>query len=40
MAKCAQRSLEIGLFVVACTLVIVLGKGFDVNGEKDNGKRK
>ena len=40
MAKSVWNVLAIALILAMCTVWPALGKGFDANGEKDNGKSK
>lgn len=40
MAVKIQQIVTIALILIASVLVPALSKGFDVNGEKDDGKRE
>lgn len=40
MAVYVQRIVTIALILIASVLVPALCKGFDANGEKDDGKRE
>lgn len=40
MAKRIRIRLGVVVILLACSFVPALSKGFDANGEKDNGKRK
>lgn len=38
MAEIVWNTLAVVLILSVCTILSALGKGFDANGEKDNGK--
>lgn len=40
MAVNIQQIIPVALVLIASVLVPALGKGFDANGEKDDGKRE
>lgn len=40
MEKLLKNLIAVALILSICTFVPSFGKGFDVNGEKDNGKSK
>lgn len=40
MAQCGQHSTLIIAFILGIAILVSAKKGFNANGEKDNGKRK